>query len=154
MESLRDQYAMEVKKIDSVICKRLREDLQEGFREESADAQIKQLYSKIGARIDEILSLFEESFSANEEALREKIERQEIRKRKPRIDKHSQLANQMLKEKIDATIEEIIGSDNCSAIATSVGIDRKTFIDAILDGNIDIDLNRNIVLQKEHEERE
>lgn len=154
MESLSEQYAIEVKKIDSVICQRLREVLKEGFREEDGDVQGKQLCNKIGARREAILSLFDGSFFENEEELREKIEQQEIGKRRTRIDKYSKLANQMLKEKVDATIEELIGADNCSAIATTVGIDRKTFIDAILDGNIDIDLKRNIALPKEDEERE
>ena len=36
---------------------------------------------------------------------------------------------------------------------TSVGIDRKTFIDAVLDGNIDIDLQRDKKVNEEYAER-
>ena len=59
----------------------------------------------------------------------------------------------MIRTRVDATIDELIGEDKDSAMMTSVGIDRKTFIDAVLDGNIDIDLQRDKKVNEEYAER-
>lgn len=148
MESLSEQYASEVKKVDSVIYERLIEALQVELNEKVQNED--ELYKKMEARKAEILSLFNGSFSENEELLRNEVEKQGRKTRSGKYDKH---VNQMIKEIVDKTIEKLLEERECSAIATSVGIDRKTFMDALLDKNISINLNRGNEEPEENEGR-
>lgn len=153
MESLSEQYAIEVKKIDRIIWQRLKKALQVEFRVKGEEIAEKQLYDRIESRREAILSLFDGNFSENEDLLRGRMEQHGLPKRKHRIDPYSQCANAMIRTRVDATIDELIGEDKDSAMMTSVGIERKTFIDAVLDGNIDIDLQRDKKVNEEYAER-
>lgn len=148
MVSLSKQYIIEVEKIDNAICKRLKEALPDGISKED-----QRLYSAVLSRREEILSLFNGSFSENENKLREAIENGRLLKSKPKVSRSSKFVNRVLKEKVDEVIDKLIGEDSRSAITASVGIDRKTFIGAILDGNVEIGLKKD-VLQHEDKERE
>lgn len=151
MRSLSEQYEIEVKQIDGIICQRLKNALQVDLGSEVKAPQEEQLSKKIKVSSDAIISLFEGNFADKEKVLREKIEQQEASRRRRRTDKYSQLANQILRKRVDSTIEEIIGEKNCGAIVTSVGIARRTLIDEVLDRNIDI--QRGISVPEEYEDR-
>lgn len=147
MLSLSEQYAIEAKRVDNVICQRVKEALQIGIREDGKvrlrSKDIEQLCRELENRKNAVLSLFEGDFPKNQSIIRDQMEMERFSKTRPRTSKYSQLANRLIRKRVDTALSEIIRADNCSAIEYGIGIDRKTFIDEILDGNVQIDLNRN-----------
>lgn len=147
MGSLSEQYAIEVAKIDSVIYQKLIKALESNPREEKIDGldgkEMELLCNRLNTRRRAIMALFEGNFAYNQSKIREQLEKQLLQKRKKVIDQYSRLANEMLRQKVDTALDELIEAKDCSALEASIGIDRKTFIDAVLDENIDIDLKKD-----------
>lgn len=153
MSSLMEQYAIEVNKIDSAICNKLKEALHINLGEVDTegldDKDVEQLHSKLADRRDAIISLFRGNFAENQNKIREQIEAQHLQKRRKGVNRYTKLANKVLKERVDSALDEIIKAKDCSALEASVGIDRKTFIDAVLEENVEIDLDKNKEAEQE-----
>lgn len=146
MLTLVEQYEVEAKKIDEVICQKLKEALEVGFEEDVnglEDKDLEQLQSKLNTRKKQIISLFDGSFLQNQNIVRNQMEREKTSTQKPGIDEYSQLANKIIREKVDTVLDGFVGAANCSVMEAGVGIDRKTFIDEVLDRNIQVDLKRD-----------
>lgn len=155
MLKLSELYVLEQKRVDSIIGTRLKDALETELDGEnvvrSLDSRgIGQLRDKLKSRKGEILSLFEGDFVRKQAV----IEQIGTRRKKHSTDKLARIANEMIKRRVDVTLDEFIKDKNNGVLEASIGMGRKGFLDEVLDGNIPIpDIEQETQAPEEHDDR-
>jgi hypothetical protein len=145
-------YTLQIKEIDEKIHQELQKALEINSEISKtdilSDKQIKKIYQIIENKKKLIFSLFNESFSENEQKVKEHS--QMAKPLTKENDVYTKIADRILKKRVNQVLDKIIYAKQSTIIEVIVGIDRKVFINQILDEDIEFDLGND---QKEISER-
>ena len=130
----------EVKKIDNIILEKLKEKLKMSKENVNIleDEQMEKVLERIDAKKQAIFLLFQGNFSTNEYNVNERLE-----KSRNKLTMYDKLANSILFRRVETLLNQMMDKNVENKRLISVCMDRKLFIQKILDENVEPSTIRN-----------
>lgn len=97
------------------------------------DDEIEKVLSRIDEKLEVIFSLFQDDFSINERNIEERI-----RTLEPNLNFYDKVANNIIFKRLNNVMEKINNQKPIDGRLVSVCLDRKLFIEKVLDKNISL----------------
>lgn len=124
-----------VNRIDKLILNMLKENMK--IKKDKVgvihDDEIEKVLSRIDEKLEVIFSLFQDDFSINERNIEERI-----RTLEPNLNFYDKVANNIIFKRLNNVMEKINNQKPIDGRLVSVCLDRKLFIEKVLDKNISL----------------
>lgn len=139
------EISRDTKKSDDLILNQLKKSLniEIGRREKVMileDGKLMEIYTIIERRKKYIYSLFGENFSEKEQEIKDEIStRRKCQKKKDTLNR---IADNILNKRINKTFDYIMNDDGLNSWTKVVAMDRKLFINFLLEEDFDIENSR------------
>lgn len=124
-----------INRIDKLILNMLKENMK--IKKDKVgvihDDEIEKVLSRIDEKLEVIFSLFQDDFSINERNIEERI-----RTLEPNLNFYDKVANNIIFKRLNNVMEKINNQKPIDGRLVSVCLDRKLFIEKVLDKNISL----------------